>query len=112
MSTRGNELAQKTMAAVFSKTDAEWRGIGKVKASGLEIRKEFVAFDARARFEPKAGISKEPKGCICGAVLKGIMTPTGCRLFGKSCTPEHPIGACMVSGEGTCAAYFKYGAKR
>ncbi len=108
MGKGGNALAQKMMAKVFNKTTAEWRGIGKVKDSGLKIRKEYSTFDAEAKFEPEAGSSKEPKGCICGAVLKGVKIPSECRLFGSSCTPEHPIGSCMVSSEGTCAAYYRY----
>lgn len=108
MDTRGNEVAQKMMSKVFSKASAEWRGIGKVKNSGLKIRKEFAAFDAEAKFKPRVRPAVEPKGCLCGAVLKGLKIPTECRLFGRTCTPEHPVGSCMVSSEGTCAAYFKY----
>jgi hydrogenase expression/formation protein HypD len=99
------------MVKVFDKTASTWRGIGKVPGSGLRIRKGFSSFDAETRFHPKAPPAREPKGCLCGDVLKGVKTPADCGLFGKACTPAHPAGACMVSGEGTCAAYFKYGAK-
>jgi hydrogenase expression/formation protein HypD len=108
---QGNKTARKVMDKVFEKTAAEWRGVGNVKDSGLAIRREFRAFDAEAKFKPKVKVSIEPKGCLCGAVLKGIKMPTECRLFGKSCIPEHPVGACMVSTEGTCAAYYKYSGK-
>jgi len=108
---RGNVLAQKVMARVFDKCDAVWRGIGKVRQSGFRIRREFSFFDAEERFGPKVRPAKEPRRCLCGAVLKGVKAPPECRLFGKECSPGHPVGACMVSSEGTCAAYYKYGAR-
>ena len=104
----GNGLAQKMMSKVFDKAAASWRGIGKVDHSGLRIKREFSSFDAEARFRPKISPSREPKGCLCGEVLKGVKTPVECRLFGKACNPEHPVGACMVSSEGACAAYYRY----
>lgn len=104
----GNVIARKSISRVFEKVSSEWRGIGIVKKSGLAIRKGFSEFDAEAKFHPTPPGVRETKGCICGAVLKGVARPTDCNLFGHSCTPEHPIGACMVSSEGTCAAYFKY----
>lgn len=112
MEKGGNAVARTAMAKVFDKITAEWRGIGNVKDSGLKIRREYSAFDAQLRFKPNIrpkAVLKEPKGCICGLVLKGVKTPPECRLFGKTCTPEHPVGSCMVSSEGTCAAYHKYG---
>jgi len=104
----GNALARGVMEKVFSKTSSLWRGMGRVAGSGLAIRREFAFYDAEKRFKPKVAASREPKGCLCGDVLKGIKMPPECRLFAKACTSEHPVGACMVSSEGTCAAYFKY----
>jgi hydrogenase expression/formation protein HypD len=109
MKRSGNVLAQRMMGKVFDKTAAAWRGIGKVDGSGLKINKEFSSFDAEVRFHPKAAPVKEPKGCLCGEVLKGVKTPVECRFFVKACNPEHPVGACMVSSEGACAAYYRYG---
>jgi hydrogenase expression/formation protein HypD len=105
----GNTVALKLMDTVFESAAADWRGIGKVPASGLHIRKAYEKFDAEKRFEIKAPPAREPKGCICGAVLRGVSTPADCRLFRKTCTPERPVGPCMVSSEGACAAYFQYG---
>lgn len=105
----GNALAKNSIKKVFEEKASVWRGIGKIRNSGLEIRDEFSAFDADLKFKPKPGRPIENSECICGDVIKGISSPLGCRLFGKACKPEHPIGACMVSSEGTCAAYYKYG---
>lgn len=105
----GNPIARKIMAKVFEQSSAKWRGIGEVKKSGLKIRREYSRFDAAKRFDVKVPVAHENKGCICGQVLKGIKAPTECKLFGKVCTPENPVGSCMVSSEGTCAAYYKYG---
>lgn len=108
----GNRIAQVMMAKVFRKSDDLWRGIGKVRDSGYKIRREYASFDADLRFRPKPCREKEAGGCICGSVLRGVKIPSDCRLFGKSCTPDHPVGSCMVSGEGTCAAYYRYGGRR
>jgi len=105
----GNRLAEKAIERVFEKAASDWRGIGVVKGSGLKVRKGFAPFDAERKFRVAVPRARENKGCICGDVLKGAATPPECRLFGHSCSPEHPIGACMVSSEGTCAAYYKYG---
>ena len=105
---RGNVLAQEAIKKVFIKSSSVWRGIGKVEKSGLEIKGEYAAFNAAERFHIKIKPAKENKNCICGKVLKGLVTPPGCKLFGKVCKPENPVGACMVSSEGTCAAYYKY----
>ncbi len=105
----GNPVALKLMDTVFESAAADWRGIGNVPASGLRIRKAYAAFDAEKRFEIKAPPAREPKGCICGAVLRGVSTPADCKLFRKTCTPEKPVGPCMVSSEGACAAYYQYG---
>lgn len=104
----GNRIAQKAMRKVFEKASSDWRGIGSIKGSGLKMRRPFRAFDADKKFSVKVRPAKENKACICGDVLKGLKAPPECVLFGKACTPEHPVGACMVSSEGTCAAYFKY----
>ncbi|RLF37962.1 MAG: hydrogenase formation protein HypD, partial [Thermoplasmata archaeon] len=77
--------------------------------SGLKVKESFSAFDAEANIQVQVEETRENKGCICGAVLRGVSTPLDCPLFGRICTPENPIGPCMVSSEGTCAAYFKYG---
>jgi len=105
----GNVKAREAMNKVFEKKDTRWRGIGIIKASGLKIRKEFSEFDAEKAFNIKLKRSvKKRKGCLCGEILKGVKTPLNCKLFKKACTPENPIGACMVSSEGTCAAYYRY----
>jgi hydrogenase expression/formation protein HypD len=97
------------MYDVFEITDSGWRGIGQIPESGLKIRTEFNRFDIEYVI-PIYDIqtSKEPKECICGEILKGTKLPYDCKLFRKICSPENPIGACMVSSEGTCSAYYKY----
>jgi hydrogenase expression/formation protein HypD len=104
----GNLRAQKIMDRVFKKTDALWRGLGTIAQSGLAIRDEFAGFDAARRFGITAGQSIPPRGCACGLILTGRLLPPQCPLYGKDCTPENPTGPCMVSSEGTCAAYWKY----
>jgi hydrogenase expression/formation protein HypD len=107
----GNPAALKLMNTVFEPGDADWRGIGIVPASGLVLKKQYANYDASKRFEIKVIPAKEPKGCICGAVLRGVNTPNDCKLFRKACTPENPVGPCMVSSEGSCATYYEYGEK-
>ena len=97
------------MNAVFEPCPARWRGIGLIPDSGLGLRKEFARFDAELAFDIEPGPTDEPKGCICGEILRGVKTPQDCTLFAHSCTPEHPIGPCMVSSEGTCSAAYLYG---
>jgi hydrogenase expression/formation protein HypD len=104
----GNPRAREMMHRVFRTGDAEWRGLGKIPESGLALRDEYKMYDALERFEIPPIHSVEIKGCGCGDVLKGIMLPQQCSLFRKTCTPTNPIGPCMVSYEGTCAAYYKY----
>lgn len=104
----GNSTAMSLLADVFEPCDADWRGLGNIPGSGLALREEFRAHDAAQRFEVDVSWSREPKGCICGAVLTGMKTPRDCPMFGATCTPEHPVGPCMVSSEGTCAAYHLY----
>jgi hydrogenase expression/formation protein HypD len=105
----GNPAARALIDAYYKPCDAVWRGIGTIPKSGLALREPYAAFDASKRF----GIVKEhdemPGGCSCGDVLKGRIKPGSCPLFGKACNPDHPVGPCMVSSEGSCAAYFKYG---
>jgi hydrogenase expression/formation protein HypD len=104
----GNPKARSTMDAVFETADAAWRGLGGMPLSGLKIRKEYAAFDAQKVFGIKLAESKEPKGCACGEILLGLKIPPQCPLYKKTCTPIQPIGPCMVSSEGTCAAYYRY----
>jgi hydrogenase expression/formation protein HypD len=105
----GNPRAMEVMRRVFAPCDAEWRGLGIIPGSGLALRAELSGFDAARRFEVTLPTPEEPRGCRCGDVLKGLISPSGCALFGDACTPEHPRGACMVSSEGTCAASYHYG---
>jgi hydrogenase expression/formation protein HypD len=104
----GNPTAVKAIYEVFETQDSVWRGLGMILQSGLKIKESFSEFDAKILFPVREIFSKEPAGCKCGMVLKGILKPAECRLFGKSCRPDNPVGPCMVSSEGTCAAYFKY----
>jgi len=96
------------MNEVFRPTDALWRGIGLIPGSGLAMRDEYEAFDAMRVFGMSLRDVPEIKGCRCGDVLKGKMSPDRCPLFGKACTPASPVGPCMVSTEGSCAAYYYY----
>ena len=105
----GNIAAQKILSQVYDVADVDWRGIGKIPASGLKMRDEFASFDIE-RVEPIEIERVEKKSaCRCGEVLRGIIKPTDCPLFGKACQPLHAVGPCMVSVEGVCAAWFKYG---
>jgi len=104
----GNPQAQKVIYQVSTVMDEEWRGIGVLPATGLKIKKEYQEFDAMVRFGLKSRPSQMPGQCLCGEVLKGKYSPFDCKLFGRACTPEHPVGPCMVSVEGSCAAYYKY----
>ncbi len=108
----GNPIAVEKLYEVFEPYDSVWRGIGTVKDSGLKIRDKYSSFDAAKVFNLVNKNVQEPKGCLCGEILKGTKIPPSCSLFGKRCTPENPVGACMVSSEGTCAAYYKYGGTR
>jgi hydrogenase expression/formation protein HypD len=105
---QGNARAREVMAEVFEPGDADWRGIGVIPGSGLRIRSKFEGLDALRRFPLPEIRSVEFKGCRCGEVLRGVISPAECGLFAKACTPASPVGPCMVSGEGTCAAYYKY----
>jgi hydrogenase expression/formation protein HypD len=104
----GNIKAQELMHEIFETADANWRGIGVIPNSGMKLKDAYVDFDAEKKFPVTLPPLVEPKGCRCGEVLRGIISPLECPLFGKKCTPQTPIGACMVSSEGSCAAYYKY----
>jgi hydrogenase expression/formation protein HypD len=104
----GNPHAQALLTSVFEPTDARWRGMGVIPESGYALRAEFAKYDARIRFGLITPDEREPKGCLCGQVISGKVEPPECTLFGRACTPVNPIGPCMVSSEGTCAAWFKY----
>jgi len=107
----GNSKALDMINRVFKVESADWRGIGVIPGSGLKIRNDYGMFDAALNFNVELPPVKEPAGCICGEVLRAIKTPEQCPLFSKVCSPENPVGPCMVSSEGTCAAYYAYGEK-
>jgi hydrogenase expression/formation protein HypD len=104
----GNPTAVAAMHEAFEPVDAEWRGIGVIPGTGLALRPEFARYDARVRIPVTPPEPRDVKGCQCGDVLRGVTLPFECGLFGRACTPEHPIGPCMVSSEGSCAAYYRY----
>lgn len=104
----GNRKARSMVEKVFMPCDDEWRGLGIIPGSGLAIRPEYARFDVQNRFALVVPPAPEPPGCICGSVLRGIRKPSDCKLFSKVCTPANPIGACMVSGEGACQAYYNF----
>jgi len=104
----GNRKAVTLINEYFEPCDANWRGIGVIPGSGLALKANKARLDINRVLNIQVPDSQEPKGCQCGQVLRGIKIPTDCKLFGKTCTPEHPVGACMVSTEGSCAAYYKY----
>jgi hydrogenase expression/formation protein HypD len=106
----GNRKAQDRVAEVFElRREFEWRGLGSVPYSALRIRAEYAAFDAERRFPLSYRPVADNKACECGAILRGVKRPQDCKLFGTVCTPENPMGSCMVSSEGACAAHYSYG---
>jgi hydrogenase expression/formation protein HypD len=105
---QGNLTAKALVEKVFEPIDADWRGIGVIPGTGLGIRSEYDHYNAVKRIPVTPPEPKEIKGCQCGEVLRGITLPYQCKLFGRGCTPEHPIGPCMVSSEGSCAAYYRF----
>ena len=106
----GNPLALKAIAQTMElRTTFEWRGLGFISQSALKLRPDFADFDAELRYELPGVRVADPKACQCGEVLKGVIKPWECKVFGTACTPDHPIGTCMVSSEGACAAYYNYG---
>lgn len=112
VSADGNPVARALVDQVFEPCDAVWRGLGTLPSSGLAVRPAFAGFDAARRFGEQLDAltepTREPAGCRCGDVLRGAIAPSACPFFGRACTPEHPVGPCMVSSEGSCAAYFRY----
>ncbi|MEW6087909.1 MAG: hydrogenase formation protein HypD [bacterium] len=104
----GNTKARVLLNEVFEDSTSMWRAIGEIPGSGLIFNKDYYEFSSQARFNIKTGKSKGPKNCLCGKILMGLKTPKECLLFGNICTPQNAIGPCMVSSEGTCAAYYKY----
>ncbi len=104
----GNPAAQALMAAYLEPADAAWRGVGVIPASGLGLRAAYGDWDAARRHNLTVGPGVEPRGCACGDVIKGKLRPPACPLFGRRCTPDTPVGPCMVSSEGSCAAWYKY----
>lgn len=112
VSPEGNLIAKKLMKDVFTlRKSFEWRGLGQVPFSALKLADEFQDFDAEKRFNMPELHSPDNKACACGAILRGEKEPRDCKLFGTVCTPAHPMGACMVSSEGACAAYWRYAPK-
>ena len=105
----GSPAAQKLMDKVMQSCDSEWRGLGVIKMSGMTLRDEYADFDARKKYDMPEIKGKPNPACRCGDVLQGKCKPSDCKVFGKVCTPQHPVGACMVSGEGACSAYYQYG---
>jgi hydrogenase expression/formation protein HypD len=106
----GNRKALEVIDEVFEPRDYfEWRGLGSIPRSGLKLRDKYAAFDAEVKFDIPGLQIADPKACQCGEILKGVLKPWECKVFGTACTPETPIGACMVSSEGACAAYYNYG---
>ncbi|MBP7935630.1 MAG: hydrogenase formation protein HypD [Phycisphaerae bacterium] len=105
----GNPQALRFIDEVFEPEDTIWRAMGTIPMSGLGLRERFLRFDALREFDLTIGQDYDPPGCKCGQVIQGKLDPSSCGLFGEHCTPSHPVGPCMVSSEGTCAAWFKYG---
>ena len=113
VTAQGNSIAKALVEEVFELREAfEWRGLGRVPKSALRLREEYRAYDAETRFGLVEQHVPDNRACACGAILRGEKQPQDCKLFGKVCTPSHPIGACMVSSEGACAAYWRYGPQR
>jgi hydrogenase expression/formation protein HypD len=109
----GNDVALDAISKVFELREFfEWRGLGSIDHSGVQVREEYAAFDAEKKFVVPAVTIADPKSCQCGEVLKGVIKPWDCKVFGKACTPETPLGALMVSSEGACAAYYQFGDKK
>lgn len=104
----GNPIARKLLDEVFEYRDDWWRGLGILTNSGLGIQEKYRDHDAERMIEAEVEPTREDKGCICGEVLKGVSSPKDCKLFGTGCTPQNPVGACMVSNEGACHAFYRY----
>ncbi len=109
----GNLLAQRLVEeTLMLRPSFEWRGLGSIAQSALQVRPEFSAWDAEVKFNLESEVVKDHPACACGDILRGLKRPTDCKIFGTACTPDHPIGACMVSPEGSCSAYYLYGRGR
>jgi hydrogenase expression/formation protein HypD len=104
----GNAEAQRLIVEVFRVVHRKWRGVGEIPHSGLGLTPEYADFDAERRFGVEGRTAEESPDCISGLILQGLKKPPECPAFGKACTPEHPLGATMVSSEGACAAYYRY----
>ncbi len=112
VSPEGNLKAQSLINEVFMPADSEWRGLGVIPGSGLVLREKYSRFDGMLRLEIPLQPTSETKGCRCGDILKGRLLPPDCPLYGAACTPLQPVGPCMVSNEGTCAAYYRYSGQK
>ena len=108
MTQEGSISGQKMIEETMEPCDSEWRGLGIIPQSGLQLREEYAAYDARKKFALPKVEGKPNPACRCGDVLQGKCKPSDCKVFGTGCTPLHPVGACMVSNEGTCAAWYAY----
>lgn len=108
---KGNELAKSIVREYFEPCDFTWRGLGVIAKSGMDLKSEFDEINAKKRFDCRVESLGENKACICAQILKGLAKPYDCKVFAKTCTPQNPLGSCMVSGEGACAAYYKYAIK-
>ncbi|MCD4672736.1 MAG: hydrogenase formation protein HypD, partial [Anaerolineaceae bacterium] len=108
----GNQAAQRAIERVFESCDQQWRGIGMIPMSGWKLRPDYAEFDAEQRFNVSDINTQEPEICIAGQILQGLKKPVECPAFGTLCTPQNPLGATMVSSEGACAAYYRYGRGR
>jgi hydrogenase expression/formation protein HypD len=108
VSREGNLKAQAFMNEVFEPCDAEWRGMGVIKSSGLKLREKYNMFNAETAFTIDVPHYQHESACICGDILRGVSTPDDCPLFATACSPDHPEGACMVSDEGACNSFYKY----
>jgi len=106
---KGNEKSQALMAEMFNPVDAEWRGLGMIPSSGMQLKPAFKALDSRRRFAIKTESAPPRTDCRCGDVLRGLIDPPACPLFNKACRPDQPLGPCMVSSEGSCSAWVTYG---
>lgn len=109
VTAEGSKAGQKIIHEVMDPCDAEWRGLGIIPGSGLKLNAAYRAYDARLKYAMPKIVGRSNPACHCGDVLQGKCRPTDCKVFGKVCTPEHPVGACMVSHEGICSAFYQYG---
>ena len=109
VTAEGNPQGVKIIEEYMEPCDSVWRGLGNIPKSGLTLREKYQAYDARKKHDVPHIEGRSNPGCRCGDVLQGKCKPSDCKLFGKACNPRHPVGACMVSGEGACSAYYQYG---